>query len=496
MRAAALIVSAALLAAPASPQSRLTEAPDRGVSFEENVCDVPGALDVDLYCGHLVVPEDYSDPGGLRLRLPALRIGPLDPERMALLLGGGGPGAGAARLTPFTVLFWGLFQRNVLGGRGLLVVDQRGTGTDNHLRCPGLVEEAEWVLAHDLSAEEELGFHNVFAGSCLEHFERQGVDLLRYTTRDSARDYENLRRAVGVRSLDLVGVSYSSVIAFEMIRSYPESVRSAVLDSPLIPEPESTPYETNFDRLFDRLASECLAEPECANVYGDMRSNVKVAMRRLESRPLSLPYPYWETLPDDEEPVFVLNRSRMPLTVLYAFYDLDLIASMPAYLRDLALLGTSALAPRYARNLAEFYRLEGMADGLYNTIVCREQAPFEAEISPPVTGIEWVDPAAEGYWDGFCEEVWPVGPPIPPFLPEGFPHPVLMLSGTLDPITPAGAAAGAVSRFPAAQHVTVPGTHGVLGTRCGDFAAREFLLDPRAPVLLPEPCTAAERWWK
>lgn len=495
-RATVFTAATALLVACASSQSGVIEEPDRGVEYVESLCDAPDASEIGLHCGHLIVPEDYADPGGLRLRLPALRVGPLDPERMVVVLGGGGPGASA---TEWGVEYWELFQRNVLGGQGLLVVDQRGTGTDHPLRCPELDEEveAEWERAQESLPEEEWeDWYHLYARSCLEHFKRQGIDLTHYTTSNSARDYENLRRAAGIRHLDLIGISNGGMIAFEMIRSYPESIRSIVLDSPQIPVQEITPFVTNVDRLFDRMASECLDDSECGQWYGDMRRNLKIAMRRLETEPLALVHPDWEGMSDEEDPVLELNHYLMPQVVFFAFYDPWLIANLPSFLYDLASSGTSDLASFYAQNYAEFG--EEDADGLFNTIHCREQVPFESDVSPSRSGIEWEDPSESGWWADFCEQVWVIGPPIPPVLPDATQHPVLMLSGTLDPITPAGPLADAAARLPAAQHFTLPGEgHGsVLDAECGGLVAREFLLDPQREVRLPAWCAYEEAWWE
>ncbi len=470
------------------------EPPEPGVSYTETPCLAPEGLDIDLHCGHLTVPEDYDNPGGLRLRLPVLRLGPLGFDHTAVVLGGGGPGASVAQHDPDNALNWGDVQQYVLDGRGLIVMDQRGVGKDYPLRCPGAAGLAEWEYSRDPApAELEDAYHGL-ARECRRRLVGTGIDLGNYTTRESARDYENLRRALGIRQLDLVGISYGASIAFAMIDAHPESVRVAVLDSPLIPEAEPLPPLVRTDRLFDRLADECLADTDCASNYGDMRDNMRAALGRLEDTSLSLPYPYWDTIGEDAK--FLLTRDRLSELVHNAFGDEYLVSLLPALLQDLARTGGSALILHFVTDMLEWDRKdEEFAEGLFDSITCREQDPYFQDVEPARSGIEWFRPPAWEPSEDYCSEVWDAGPSIPPKPPEGFDHPVLLLTGTLDPITPAEPAEVLAARISSVQHVTIIGGHNLINTECGLEVAREFMRNPRAtPVTAPGWCEW-EPWW-
>ncbi len=486
------VLAAWLLPAAALGHGMPHSPPEPGVSYAATPCLAPKGLGAELHCGHLTVPEDYDNPDGLRLRLPVLRIGPVDPDHTAVALGGGGPGASAARHDPYNVLDWDDVRRHVLDGRGLIVMDQRGVGEDYPLRCPGGARLAEWEYSRDPTpAELEDAVHG-WARECRRRLAGMGIDLGNYTTRESARDYENLRRALGIRRLDLIGISYGARIAFAMIDAHPESVRVAVLDSPLIPEAEPLPPLVRTDRLFDRLADECLADAHCAGDYGDMRANMRAALRRLEAAPMSRHYPYWDTLGENAR--FLLTRDRLSELVRHAFYREDLIALLPPLLRSLARDGKSALVPRFVTSMLESRKDEDFAEGLFDSISCRERAPYFQDVEPTRSGIEWFRPPSDEPGEDYCFDVWYAGPPIPPRPPGGFDHPVLLLTGTLDPITPAGPAEALAARVPSVRHVTIAGTHGLINTECGLEVAREFMRNPRAPVEAPDRCEW-EPWW-
>jgi pimeloyl-ACP methyl ester carboxylesterase len=58
--------------------------------------------------------------------------------------------------------------------------------------------------------------------------------------------------------------------------------------------------------------------------------------------------------------------------------------------------------------------------------------------------------------------------------PVGVDIPVLLFSGTMDPVTPPRWGEEAARHLPNSLHVVVPGSHGVYGN-CTDSIMREFL---------------------
>lgn len=65
--------------------------------------------------------------------------------------------------------------------------------------------------------------------ACRDHWQRRNVDLAAYNTVESAADVDALREALGYRSMTLIGGSYGSHLALQVMRLYPQRVDRVVL---------------------------------------------------------------------------------------------------------------------------------------------------------------------------------------------------------------------------------------------------------------------------
>ena len=112
-------VSQAQQSAPmAAPQP----APDVPVEIEAAVCPirVPEARNVE--CGYLIVPADYDDPAGDKLRLPYItlhsRSGDSKPDPIIFTVGG--PGYSSLDS------IWGFVNSSLSEDRDIIIFEQRG----------------------------------------------------------------------------------------------------------------------------------------------------------------------------------------------------------------------------------------------------------------------------------------------------------------------------------------------------------------------------------
>jgi pimeloyl-ACP methyl ester carboxylesterase len=106
------------------------------------------------------------------------------------------------------------------------------------------------------------------AARCREQLTKQGVDLSAYSTQASADDLEDLRRVLGYKSWNLYGVSYSTKLMLEVVRKYPETVRSVVLDSPLPPQVSYDEESvTNWHESLTLLFRDCATDSACNKAF-------------------------------------------------------------------------------------------------------------------------------------------------------------------------------------------------------------------------------------
>ncbi|WP_232835294.1 alpha/beta fold hydrolase [Actinocorallia populi] len=176
----------------------------------------------------LEVPVDYADPQGERITIAVSRLRAKDPaRRRGILLGvNGGPGGdgGLGRDMPLRFADTPLADVYDLVG-----FDPRGTGASTRLlievtpttapfdsRPP---EEAFEAMASDMR-ERELGCQRA-GGALRPHI----------STRNTARDMDAIREALGEEKLSFLGYAYGSYVGVVYGTMFPERLDRSLLDS-------------------------------------------------------------------------------------------------------------------------------------------------------------------------------------------------------------------------------------------------------------------------
>ncbi len=96
---------------------------------------------------------------------------------------------------------------------------------------------------------------------CRQNLVNQGIDLAAYNTDENAADIEDLRIALHIDSLNLMGISYSGGLMMAVLHKYPQHIRSLILDSAL-PEFVNIDEEelTNFNEALNQVFTNCEAD--------------------------------------------------------------------------------------------------------------------------------------------------------------------------------------------------------------------------------------------
>jgi pimeloyl-ACP methyl ester carboxylesterase len=148
------------------------------------------------------------------------------------------------------------------------------------------------------------------------------------------------------------------------------------------------------------------------------------------------------------------------------------------------------LTGNIANSLAFGFPGEWFSDGVYNSVICTEELPFNSrregdQISMQVPPTIRFNLMQDVYYNYNACRGWGVEPasafendPVQSEIP------VLVLAGQFDPITPPLYAEAAAKSLTNAQVVTVPGAgHGVIDAGdCPTSLTAAFLEDPSAPV--------------
>jgi len=192
----------------------------------------PGLVKADprlvLKTGYLVVPENRSKPEGCKVKIPFLfvRRPDQDPRKNITLYTTGGPGY-STTLNIDSISY----NSGWLAYGGFIAFDQRGTKRAQP--CLDCMEVAAAIKRSYREGKNKDSLVSQAVTECRNRFAKQGVDLSAFNTIESAEDINDLRLALNVDSLNLVGISYSGGLMLTMVRNHPEGVRALLLNSPL-----------------------------------------------------------------------------------------------------------------------------------------------------------------------------------------------------------------------------------------------------------------------
>jgi pimeloyl-ACP methyl ester carboxylesterase len=414
-------------------------------------------------CGSITVPLDHTGgtPGTLPLayaRIPATGV-----RTGTIVVLTGGPGQPAIAQTKG--------YRGVLRGprwnHDLVLVDQRGSGGSGAVNC----SPAE---VHDGAA-------------CAA---KLGVRRAIFTTYETVSDIEDLRVALGVERLTLLGVSYGTKVAEEYARRFPDHTAALVLDSPVYPGGPSL-LNLEWTRSYARVLR-ALCTGACRRTVGDPMAALARAFARWRKGPVRGPL----VGQDGQVRAEAVTEARLLQTLQGSDLQSILRAQLPAAFASLA---RGDAAPFIH---AIFYfppdsgiTTESNTARLLATDCIEGELPWAPESRPETrTKSLQAHLATLGlspfglFGNGAGVEAslvppclrWPATPKPPP-APAAVPDvPVLVLSGRDDLRTPLEDARRVAAQYPRATVLDLAGYgHAILrssnGSACGPQAVAVFL---------------------
>jgi pimeloyl-ACP methyl ester carboxylesterase len=227
-----------------------------------------------LQCGTLRVPLDYAHPDGDSLSLALIREPAALPQSRvgSLVVNPGGPGeSGVDMVRDATAQFDGPLHDHF----DIVGFDPRGTGDSSPIHCltdqqRDAQDQQDAPADPTARAARQAQQAKDYAAAC----EKAAGKLLPFVgTRNTARDMDALRQALGDARLNYLGVSYGTYLGALYAEQFPQHTGRLVLDGAVDPAADrleaGVQQQIGFEKSLERFAADCVTNHHDACPLGD-----------------------------------------------------------------------------------------------------------------------------------------------------------------------------------------------------------------------------------
>lgn len=235
--AMAAVVGAGVAVTSFAPAEAGTSAAGRPASeLQWGAC--PTGAPAPQQCTTLRVPLDYRRPHGRSISIEVSRIPAANPAKRkgVLMTNGGGPSASLDVPTAFGALL----PAAVRDSYDLVAFDPRGIGYSTPMNCgrdaDELVRDLQLGILSFPAADGSIGANVSFAKRMAKQCAANSGALLPHlTTANVARDMDQIRRALGERTVSYYGISWGTYVGSIYRALFPQTIDRMVIDSSVDP---------------------------------------------------------------------------------------------------------------------------------------------------------------------------------------------------------------------------------------------------------------------
>lgn len=286
------------------------ESSESSEPIEWGECTDEVAADSAVECATIEVPLDYEQPDSDSIEIALVRVPAQTGRQGAVLFNFGGPGASG--FDPIAIN--GEYLQGELGLEqfDLIGFDPRGVDRSNGIRC--LDDEDMDAYLNDDSDDLPS-----FDEACREAY---GDTLRHYSTENTARDMDEIRRGLGDAQISFLGISYGTYLGAVYATLFPERVRAMVLDSAYAPTGDTVEEQyltqlVGFEEAFDTWVDWCETTDDCPFRADDVGERWDDLMDSLDVDPITL---------DDGREVNAIVMDTATGASLYAESDWPVLA--------------------------------------------------------------------------------------------------------------------------------------------------------------------------
>ena len=364
---------------------------DSTLGYADAACpaEISAVIVADLSCGRLIVPERRGQTESRRtIELLVARVTPPTPsDKEPMFVAGTELGS--------NVDYGGIAPLAQRVDRDVIFLAARGTGyAKPSLQCPEVDALGDADLANPINDPTTRQAYLREVGACHQRLTSEGIDVSAYNLAEMAADAEDLRRALGIRTWNVITYGTASRIALEMLRADPSRIRTVTLDSPELPgtDPRLLAVDATRDAIAAVLTA-CAEDADCVKDYPDVRQSFTKALLSVQAEPLDLAL---ANQPPDGRSVIVHVDPGMLVRLLRQMLSegaglrhpravprvLDAVSDRrTAELTEIAtaFVGDSAYCNGYQTRCVPSLR---RAPGVLFTTLCHDIAPFSDPTQP------------------------------------------------------------------------------------------------------------------
>jgi pimeloyl-ACP methyl ester carboxylesterase len=449
--------------------------------------NVPGDASVRcgspaLECAAVEVPVDHAvgaASGSFRL---VYGVHHAFGDRVGtLVVAVGGPGASGLGSADGRI---DSFDPELLNRYDIVFWDQRGIGRSDGHDCPiagGLYSAVETTA--DTARK--------FVDACLKEADTGTSGLARYATVQAAEDLESIREQLGLDRFALYGESYGTELAQIYAAAHPDRLSALILDGAVDLTLSANDFWSAATRSFDRSLratfDDCAGNAPCATDVADPAAAYDRLIRRLDGGDRTVEF----ADPDGVVRGHGLSHDGVESAVDSLLYE---PAGRMLIQRAIAASGQGDDVP--IAKLANLFGpgISPVSVFAYHAVLC---ADYRVSPTGDVHDVDavLVNGQRTGALSARTDEIylaqvpclfWPVQPASgarPPALTD-LPAPIVVLTATLDPITPVELGRAIAERAPDGYLVeTAGGAHVTFGRgdECVDQPVLRLLIDGRPP---------------
>jgi len=248
-----------------TPTATPTVAPTTG-GFDAYAQELTWEECAELECATVLVPLDWSNPGGETIEVKINRSKATGEKQGSLLINPGGPGGSGL---DYTFSFVAGAGEDLLAAYDVIGFDPRGVASSTPVECgDAATVDAYIVTDYPLETQADVDAANQrnleFANGCEA---ASGATVSNVDTVSVARDMDVIRALVGDTTLNYMGLSYGTQLGATYAELYPENVGRLALDGAvdfLQPtEDQGAGQAAGFESALTSFVEWCAGESDC-----------------------------------------------------------------------------------------------------------------------------------------------------------------------------------------------------------------------------------------